>query len=121
MTPAVFLGVAVAGALGAVARAWVSEAVQRRWTRRGAGTLAVNLAGAFALGWWVALAAGSPAWLEIGGTGFLGAFTTFSTWMAEATASWREGRRVAVAAEVGGTLLAGVALALLGAALGASA
>lgn len=117
MTPALFLGVVVAGALGAVARAWVSGAVQRRWTRRGLGTLAVNLTGAFALGLWLGVPA-PQGWLEVVGTGFLGAFTTFSTWMVEAVLAWRDGDRRAVAAEVAATLLAGVGLLLAGTALG---
>jgi fluoride exporter len=120
VTPGVFLGVVVAGALGAVARAWVSGSVQRRWPRPGIGTWSVNLAGAFALGLWLGGPAPSVA-LEIVGTGFLGAFTTFSTWMVEAVVGWRDGRRVAVAIEVGATLLAGIGLVVAGAALGAAA
>jgi fluoride exporter len=118
VTPAVFLGVVTAGALGAVARAWVSGAVQRRWPRRGFGTLAVNLAGAFALGLWLGGPAPPLGWLAVVGTGFLGAFTTFSTWMVEAALGWREGDRGTVVAEVVATLLAGVALLLAGVALG---
>jgi fluoride exporter len=114
VTIGLFLGVVAAGALGAVARVWVSGAVQRRWPRRGAGTLAVNLSGAFALGLWLGLSAGSAAGIAVVGTGFLGAFTTFSTWMAEAAVSWREGRRGRVALSIGGTLAAGVAAALAG-------
>lgn len=118
MTAGLFAAVVLAGAVGAVARAWVSGAVQRRWPRRGAGTMAVNLAGAFALGAWLGLAPGGSGWLDVMGTGFLGAFTTFSTWMAEAALGWREGRRIAVAIEAVATLTAGVAAAMLGAAIG---
>jgi fluoride exporter len=121
VTPGVFVGVVAAGALGAVARAWVGGAVQRRWPRRGLGTLIVNLSGAFALGLWLSGPTLPFAALEIVGTGFLGAFTTFSTWMVEAVVGWREGRRGAVAVEVGATLLAGIGLLLAGAALGAAA
>jgi fluoride exporter len=118
VTAGVFLGVVAAGALGAVARAWVSGRVQRRWPRRGMGTLSVNLAGALALGLWLGVGASSSAWLEIVGTGFLGAFTTFSTWMAEVVVGWREARRWAVAVEVGVT---GIGLVVAGAALGSAA
>lgn len=117
MTPVVFVTLVAAGALGAVARAWIGAAVRRRWRRRGLATLAVNLAGAFAVGLWSA----SPlpeAWLAVMGTGFLGAFTTFSTWMVEVAAAGRAGRRVAAVAEAVGTLALGVALAALGFALG---
>jgi fluoride exporter len=119
VTPGLFVAVALAGAVGAVARARVGGAVQRRFARRGLGTAFVNLAGAFALGLWSALAPG-PVALEVVGTGFLGAFTTFSTWMAEAALTWREGRRWAAAVEVVATLAGGVALAALCAAVGAA-
>ena len=118
MTPAIFVALVAAGALGAVARAWVAASVLRRWPRRGLGTLVVNLTGAFLLGLWAALPHVPAAWLEVAGTGFLGAFTTFSSWMLEATASWREGRRGAVVAELAATLALGVAAAALGSALG---
>lgn len=118
MTPVVFLALVAAGALGSVARAWVGAAVRRRWPRRGLGTLAVNLSGAFLLGLWGGLPDLPVAWVEVAGTGFLGAFTTFSTWMVEATAAWRGGRRGSVVAELGATLGLGVALAALGFALG---
>jgi len=118
VTLAVFVPLVAAGALGAVARAWVAAAIRRRWPRRGVGTLAVNLAGAFLLGLWVGLPGLPTAWLEVVGTGFLGAFTTFSTWMVEATAGWRGGRRGSVILELGAALGAGVASAALGFVLG---
>jgi CrcB protein len=118
VTPAVFLALVAAGALGAVARAWVAASVLRRWPRRGLGTLVVNLTGAFFLGLWAGLPHLPAAWLEVAGTGFLGAFTTFSTWMLEAAAAWREGRRGAVVVELAATLVLGVAAAALGFALG---
>jgi CrcB protein len=64
------------GALGALARYGVAVAAPPY------GTLIVNLTGAFALG--VLAGAGvRGAALLILGTGFLGAYTTFSTWMVE--------------------------------------
>ena len=69
---------AIVGALGAYARYRVAIAVPPR------GTLIVNLSGAFVLG--VVVGAGvSGAALLIVGTGFFGAYTTFSTWMVERT------------------------------------
>ena len=118
MTAALFLAIVAAGAVGAVARAWVGALVLRRWPRRGLGTLVVNLTGAFLLGLWAGLPQVPAAWLEVAGTGFLGAFTTFSTWMLEATAAWREGRRGAVVVELAATLALGVAAAALAFALG---
>lgn len=68
---------AVAAGLGAVARY-----VVRAWFDSSIGTLAVNVTGAFLLGWLVA-GDGDRDVLWVFGTGFLGSFTTFSTWMWE--------------------------------------
>lgn len=46
--------------------------------------MAVNLLGAFVLGWLNATAAGRPrAWLLCGGVGFCGSLTSFSGWILE--------------------------------------
>ncbi|MCS7461939.1 fluoride efflux transporter CrcB [Paenibacillus doosanensis] len=51
------------------------------------GTLIINLLGCLMLGWfstWAASLASLPSWLRLGfGTGFVGAFTTFSTFSVE--------------------------------------
>jgi CrcB protein len=80
-----WIGVAVLGAAGAYARFAVAGWVT---ALRGGGdfpigTLVVNLTGAFALGLLTGLSAGADAALVLG-TGLLGAYTTFSTWMVEA-------------------------------------
>ena len=71
-----WVAMALVGSLGALAR-W---GLGTRWGAE--GILAANLSGAFALGVLVGAGVGGDA-LLIGGTGFLGAFTTFSTWMVE--------------------------------------
>jgi CrcB protein len=83
MTPLTWGLIIPAGALGALAR---YETGRRMWTRFGLrapwGVLAVNLLGAFLLG---LLAGAHPSDVLVIalGTGFLGSFTTFSTWMVE--------------------------------------
>ena len=77
MTPsapprAELLAVFAGGCLGALARAGVAEALPVPWA-----TLLVNVVGAFVLG---AVVTRSPRLL---GTGFCGAFTTFSTMQVE--------------------------------------
>lgn len=115
MTLTLYLAVVAAGALGALARAAVSAAVATRWPRRGFGTLTVNLLGALALGAWLgAFAELDAGWVVVVGSGFLGAFTTFSTWMVELAARWRAGTRLAAGLEGLATLLAGTALAVAG-------
>jgi CrcB protein len=78
------LGIAVAGAFGALARYGLEGAVSRRWP--GAfpwGTFVVNVTGAFALGLVFVLLTerwSVDPWVRSALTiGFLGAYTTFST------------------------------------------
>ena len=73
------------------------------------GTLAVNLTGAFALG---ALSGDFVL-----GTGFVGAYTTFSTWMLETQRLAEDGRGAAALANALGSLVLGLGAAALGAAL----
>lgn len=74
---------AVAGSVGAVARYLVTGAVQERsGSSLPLGTACVNLLGALALG--LVMGAGSlSAASSVAAVGFLGGFTTFSTWMIE--------------------------------------
>ena len=87
MSLGVSLAIALAGGLGAAARYIIDTMVSRRispalpW-----GTWTVNITGAGALGLLVGGAGQveiSDTWLLIVGGGFLGAYTTFSTWMLE--------------------------------------
>jgi CrcB protein len=71
-----WVAMTVLGSLGAYARFRIGLALRPR------GTLVVNLSGAFAAGL-LAGAGVSATALMILGTGFLGAYTTFSTWMVE--------------------------------------
>jgi CrcB protein len=109
-----YLGVAVLGGLGAVARYRVGAAVAARVG--GAfpiGTLVVNLTGTLALG--VLVGAAVPARAELLlGIGFLGGYTTFSTWMVE-TARLGEAREVALLiANIAVPMLLGLGAAALG-------
>jgi CrcB protein len=88
----VWLGIAIGGAAGALTRHWLTGAVQQRadlgsWTAFPLGTLAVNIAGCFLLGCLLGLAdrnlIGQGQRLALG-TGFVGSFTTFSTFVADA-------------------------------------
>lgn len=84
MTVQLALGVGLVGGLGAVARFVLDGALARRVAGTFPyGTLAVNLIGAFVLGALVGAAVGGSSY-RLWGTGLIGAFTTFSTWMLEA-------------------------------------
>ena len=110
---------AVAGALGAVARYGVSMAALR-WLPDGFpyGTLIVNLAGCFLLGALTELTLEegllAPELRTILGTGFLGAFTTFSTFGVETFRAIEAGEWGVAAANVGINVVAGIALAATG-------
>jgi CrcB protein len=79
-----FLVVAAGGALGAVARYGVALAVALVWRRSfPLGTLVINVSGCFILGLFATLAAErmavEPLLRLFIATGFVGAYTTFST------------------------------------------
>lgn len=103
MTP--LLHVALGGALGAVLRHLAVLAAGFPF-----GTLAVNVAGSFAIGLlWVALAArGLSGWTPFLVTGLLGGFTTFSAFSLDTLRLVEDGRLGAA----GGYVLGSVALSL---------
>lgn len=108
MNPLEWAGLVVAGAAGAVARSLViASGVGLRFPW---ATLAVNTGGSFVLG--LLTGAGGPTRLVLG-TGFCGAYTTFSTFAVEAD---RLPARPA-AGYVALTLVAGLAAAAAGMAL----
>lgn len=90
-----FLLIGLGGVLGANARYLVSVWAADRWgTAFPFGTLIINVSGSFAMGFFLELVAASfnndlNARLLIG-TGFLGAYTTFSTFAFETIALARE-------------------------------
>ena len=112
--------IAVAGAAGALTRYGVGSAVGVRtfpWS-----TLAINVVGSFLLGFLLQAAPGrlSDDVRVALGVGFLGAFTTFSTFSYETVTMLRDGRAGAAAAYVLASLLLGVGAAAAGWVAGAS-
>ena len=114
----VWLGVAALGGAGAVARFALDSAVsQRMGSGFPYGTLAVNLSGAFLLGVLAGADVAGDA-LLLAGTAALGSYTTFSTWMLESHRLGEDGELGRMWLNLGGSLRAGRAVALLGKALG---
>ena len=117
--------VAAGGALGAVARYGVGVLVVRLGVATGGlpvGTWTVNLVGSFLLGLAVPLLAGggsAGARLVIA-VGFLGSFTTFSTFSLDTLALWETGQTGWAVANAGGSVLFGLAGAVLGLWIGRS-
>jgi CrcB protein len=114
----IVLAIAAVGGLGAIARFLLDGAVSSRVGRAFPfGTLAVNLTGAFALGVLDGAAVGGDA-LRIAGVGFLGAYTTFSTWALEAHRLGEDGRTRLGLANLLVSLALGIGCAWLGRQLG---
>ena len=110
----VWVGVVIAGGIGSVLRFLVDRAVARRVARPFPfGTLAVNISGAALLGLIGGLTLSKDAAL-LAGTAFVGAYTTFSTWMLETHRLGEERRTWAPAANIVVSVALGVAAALLG-------
>lgn len=108
------IGIGLVGGLGAVGRFLLDGVVSQRVGRSFPwGTLTVNVTGAFGLGVLAAVAIADDARL-LAGTGLLGAYTTFSTWMLESHRLGEEGRLRLGALNVGVSLVAGIAAAWLG-------
>ena len=109
---------AAGGFLGAAARYAVNVLAARRPGKLPAGTLLANVSGSFLLGW-IAAAGLDRLWMLLLGTGFLGAFTTFSTFASESVNLFRNKERRMGVVYTGLTLLAGIGAAWLGSRLGA--
>lgn len=113
MTALAWFGLAVAGGAGAVLRLVVDGALSRWGSGLPVGTLVVNLSGAFVLGVVDGLVLPVHAALVVG-TGLIGAYTTFSTWMFETQRLAEERRLLPAVANVVVSVAAGVGAAVLG-------
>ena len=111
--------VALAGALGALARFGVHQMVTLALGQHSTlATLSVNVLGSGLLGVLAALAMMpgvlSPSARLVLSMGFLGAFTTFSTFSVETLDLLRSGKMMAAFGNVGANVVLGVVAAWLG-------
>jgi fluoride exporter len=125
MTAIFFLVVAVGGFVGAPSRYLLDRAVTRRinsdlpW-----GTFAINVSGSFLLGFLTGLSLShhlSDLGKALVGTGFCGAYTTFSTFTFETIRLVLDGRFLEAAGNVTVSVVVGLAAATTGLALGLAA
>ena len=115
----VWVGVFLIGGLGAVARFTVDKAVSRRVARPfPVGTIVVNISGALLLGFLAGLTLAPHLALLIG-TGFVGSYTTFSTWMLETQRLAEERQIWPALANIVLSVALGLTAAWLGQTLGA--
>ena len=111
-----FIAVALGGALGSAAR-FGTQIACRAWFGMGFpwGTLAVNLLGSLLIGFCAAAAErGWPSlrpWIL---TGFLGGFTTFSSFSFENVHLLRNGQSLAFILNIAVSVVGGIALAYAG-------
>ena len=112
--------VGIGGFLGAIARYFISKHLNSKTTFRvPTGTLAVNLIGACLLGFVTGIKV-NPMILLILGTGFMGAFTTFSTLKLEMTQMYKNKQYKRFLIYTGCTYGFGILLAYISFLFGAS-
>ncbi|HXG41644.1 MAG TPA: fluoride efflux transporter CrcB [Dehalococcoidia bacterium] len=117
------VAVAAGGALGALARYFLARAVYSLLgTAFPYGTLVVNLLGCFLLGVIIALIEErgllGPEARSLLAVGFLGAMTTFSTFVYESHGLLRDGAYLLCLAYLAASLIGGLAAFVLGKGLG---
>jgi fluoride exporter len=113
------LAIAIGGALGALSRFWATNLANILFgTDFPYGILIINILGSFAIGvLFILMVERSliPSALGAGlMVGFLGAFTTFSTFSLQALGLLESGRFAAAAVYIGGSVIICIAAAALG-------
>jgi len=111
--------IAVGGGFGAVARFGLSLWTNRMWPNFPSGTLAVNLFGCLLIGLVMPVFAGQPPrsreeWRLLLVIGFLGAFTTFSTFAYETFVEGDSSQFSKALANIAVSVLGGLVLVWIG-------
>ncbi len=118
MSAPAWIGVAILGSLGSLARFLLDGAVSSRSSSSfPLGTLAVNASGALVLGLLTGMALSGEALLLVGSAA-IGSYTTFSTWMLETHRLGEDGQLLAGALNVLVSVVVGIAAAELGRSIG---
>lgn len=119
ITALAWLGAGLLGGCGAFARYRIDGAVTSRWPHAFPfGTLVVNCSGALVLGLLVGASLAEPAMLTFG-TGLIGGYTTFSTWMVESERLTEDGQSMLMFLNLFGSIGLGLGFAGLGWLIGA--
>jgi fluoride exporter len=120
-----YLVVGVGGFLGAIARFWLGGLINERMgTRFPYGTFVINITGSFLIGFIVTVLAQktqwSANWIYLIPIGFIGAYTTFSTFEYETLLSIRSGEPLYAGLNVVLSVVVGFISVWLGAIAGKS-
>jgi CrcB protein len=114
VTALTWIGVAIVGGFGAVARllldGWIST---RFFAKLPVGIFVVNVSGAFILGLLDGLALSGNV-MVVAGTAAIGAYTTFSSWMLDTHQLARNGRHTAAVLNIVLSVLIGFAAVAIG-------
>ena len=118
-----YVWIATGGAVGSIARYWIGSAVgSRMGIRFPYGTLIVNITACLIIGFSLTYlgrrADLDPAWRFLIPIGFVGAYSTFSTYEWETLATLRSGAYWLASLYAVGSLILGLAATWAGAALG---
>jgi CrcB protein len=114
--------IAIGGALGSVARYWIGSSISGRMgTKFPYGTFVINLTACLIIGFtltFMSKRAGlNPMWRFLIPIGFIGAYSTFSTYEWETLSTMRSGAFFLAALYAGSSLILGLAATWCGTAL----
>ncbi|MGO8933741.1 MAG: fluoride efflux transporter CrcB [Terracidiphilus sp.] len=117
-----YLMIAVGGALGSMARYWVGSTISGRMGAKFPyGTMVINMTACVIIGFTLTYfgkrADLNPAWRFLVPIGFIGAYSTFSTYEWETLATMRSGAFLLAAIYAAGSLILGLAATWCGTAL----
>ena len=117
-----YLLIAAGGALGSIARYWVGSSISGRiGTRFPYGTMVINITACVIIGFTLTYfgkrADLSPAWRFLVAIGFIGSYSTFSTYEWETLSTLRSGAFVLGGLYAVGSLILGLAATWCGTAL----
>ena len=104
------ISIAAGGFLGAIARYTFYLLAESRSKHPKWATWAVNSLGSLSIGWLIGSGSPSVFWL----TGFLGAFTTFSTMALDAVKDFEDGKWLQALTYLAATLVSGLVLFSIG-------
>lgn len=110
--------VGIGGACGSLARYYLGKVMAARW-KKGfpLGTFLINVTGAFLLGWISSLGLNTNGYLLLA-DGFLGAYTTFSTFMYEGFSLFQKREEINAVVYIAASIVLGSLFFMLGVQIG---